>query len=115
MSEDPWDDWETAADAGVSLLATVESYGVLIFLRCVVNWLWYTQTQKNTAYYYCFIEQANVGESVSENTRLLSAFTLLFSLKTLFFLSNEYSAPVIIHTNDAVHTEYKPEVKQHVY
>lgn len=66
MSEDPWDDWETAADAGL--------------IDCDIP------KPKKT-----------------QPTAL--------SNKQLWEKANEYSAPVIIHTNDAVHTEYKPEIK----
>ncbi|KAI8643674.1 hypothetical protein BD408DRAFT_442352 [Parasitella parasitica] len=67
MSEDPWNDWETAADAGLSDLPTEK-----------------TKTKATTF-------QSNLQ---------------------LWDKANEYTCPVIVHTNTlAAHASYKPELK----
>ncbi|CAO3634235.1 unnamed protein product [Mucor hiemalis] len=68
MSEDPWDDWETAADAGL--------------IDCDIP-----------------------------KVKKISTTTTTISNKQLWEKANEYSAPVIVHANNAIHTEYKPEIK----
>lgn len=55
MSEDPWDDWETAADAGVRTCSG-KYVSIIDIHAIIVNWLWYTQSKKNIHHYYYYIK-----------------------------------------------------------